>query len=533
MTTEPLASKQDMATVGKMSRPSVVILTLILVLILATAIRWPMLSRAERHLDSDLAVDGLTLREFLNEGQWRWHYPGTPHIGTLPVLLSLPAVTMLGDGSASLVFAGLVANLLLISAIFLLVNRQNGLTPAVLTGLILAAGGLGQVWLSARVTGGHLLASAWLAWAWVAWLRIVKSRKVWPWLLLSLYCSAGLWVDSLFAMCLPGLGLASLIMAWISRREIALNRRFLQATVFLIALPFGPLLNHMLGDAYNAYGSQFEITTDPSALRQHTQLLVLECLPRLILGRTFKAGSTGIQMTHLKPIDWATVNFAQAAVLAGVAILVCLLILRTLTTDQKNKVEQNDDCSEIQLLWLGNILTAVITVAAFRFNKNIYNADNYRYLVLLIPLAGMTYGQMAGRGRFHVLRQTLLFIFACILATDVVLWQHANGFRGRSPQQLQPSLSELLQKHDLINYTFEADYWEVYRGLYLVNKPLTQARPFGFFPNRFPEKAPTSPQLLVISRSPTSIQMLQQAKAEGARLKFTDLGFEVYERKAD
>ena len=49
--------------------------------------RIPLVVAAPAHLDSDLAVDGLTLLE-ATTGHWRWHYPGTPYIGSLPVLLS-------------------------------------------------------------------------------------------------------------------------------------------------------------------------------------------------------------------------------------------------------------------------------------------------------------------------------------------------------------------------------------------------------------------------------------------------------------
>src|SRR5687767_3092782 len=42
--------------------------------------RVPLILNAEAHLDSDLAVDGLTLLD-ATRGRWRWHYPGTPHMG--------------------------------------------------------------------------------------------------------------------------------------------------------------------------------------------------------------------------------------------------------------------------------------------------------------------------------------------------------------------------------------------------------------------------------------------------------------------
>ena len=46
-----------------------------------SASRWS--STPTIHLDSDLAVDGLTLLE-ATRGHWRWHYPGTPYMGIAP-----------------------------------------------------------------------------------------------------------------------------------------------------------------------------------------------------------------------------------------------------------------------------------------------------------------------------------------------------------------------------------------------------------------------------------------------------------------
>ena len=61
-------------------------------------IRVPLVLNAHDHLDSDLAVDGLTLLDAVH-GHWRWHYPGTPYMGILPMLTSLPAGPGLGGQS--------------------------------------------------------------------------------------------------------------------------------------------------------------------------------------------------------------------------------------------------------------------------------------------------------------------------------------------------------------------------------------------------------------------------------------------------
>ena len=57
----------------------------------------PLVLNAHDHMDSDLAVDGLTLLDAVN-GHWRWHYPGTPYMGILPMLV-LPAGPGVGSGT--------------------------------------------------------------------------------------------------------------------------------------------------------------------------------------------------------------------------------------------------------------------------------------------------------------------------------------------------------------------------------------------------------------------------------------------------
>ena len=504
-------------------------------LILALFLRWPMMTAAERHLDSDLAVDGLTLRQFVAEGRWRWHYPGTPHIGTAPVLLSLPAVAIWGEEPASLVFAGVAGNLLLIAGVYLLVLRTYGSTPAFFSGLILAAGGLGQVWLSGRVTGGHLLAAAWLAWAWLGWSYLIQSKKIWPWAPFGLFCSLGLWVDSIFLLSLPALGVASLAEAWARRDTIKIQARIKQALVFIAMLPIGPGLLK-LGDGVNVYGAQFELTHDTAVLKQHARLLVLECLPRLVFGRTLKMGSPEIALTHQKPADYLSPTAAGAFVWISIFIVISLFILVD-KIDSPTKRPINA-ASWSMSLWLGQITIFLLNIIAFKFNKNIYNADNYRYLVLLLPTVGLLCGLLATTGRHVFLRRLLLATLATFMSTDVILWQSQNSLRPSpfqssklSPGPETNGLVTLLKNPDSpINGTFEADYWEVYRSLYLARRPVTLGRPFGFFPNRFQPESPTQPRFVVITKSPTSMQIMPQLRAESARLILSQFGLEIYDR---
>ena len=519
-------------------------LALTLIILAAFVIRWPMMVYAYKHLDSDLAVDGLTLRDFVQNGNWRWHYPGTPHIGTLPVLISLPAVALWGEGPASLVFAGIAANILLILAIYLLVNSAYGRVSAILASLVLAAGGLGQVWLSARVTGGHLLSAAWLAWAWLFWTHLIDTKSLKSWAGLGLFCAIGIWIDSIFLLGIAGLGLSSVIMAWRDRSTIPIKHRSIQALLFIAMLPIGPSISK-LGDGVNVYGSQFEITTDSSALKEHARILLTECLPRLILGRTLQTGSPEIAMTHLKPLDYLSSNAPIVMVLtmSGVVILLAWLKLISSRSSQKSSKSSSDPQPDwVTPLWSGLTFTGLLTLSAFELNKNIFNADNYRYLVPLIPLLGMTYGLLSSAGPMLRQRRFLLILLSLLLALDVYFWQQANGFHPLFETDTVKK-SEPINNKDVVSLltdpqpgplpaitdTFEADYWETYRALYLAKKPISMGKPFGFFPNRFPNESPANPRFVLITNSSASLQMLPLIRAEGAKL-FSDKRVMVYDR---
>jgi hypothetical protein len=181
-------------------------------------------------------------------------------------------------------------------------------------------------------------------------------------------------------------------------------------------------------------------------------------------------------------------------------------------------------------------------LSAFELNKKIFNADNYRYLVPLIPLLGMTYGLLSSAGPMLGQRRFLLILLTVLLALDVHFWQQANGFhplfhtvidKKPEPSSSKDVVSLLTDSQPgplpAITDTFEADYWETYRALYLAQKPISMGKPFGFFPNRFPNESPANPRFVLITNSPASLQMLPLIRAEGAKL-FSDKRVMVYDR---
>ncbi len=88
-------------------------------------IRILLILNAEDHLDSDLAVNGLTLLDAVH-GHWRWHYPGTPYMGILPMLSSYPQALVWGANPISLVSGGTVIWVLVVVSTFWLAWQAFG-----------------------------------------------------------------------------------------------------------------------------------------------------------------------------------------------------------------------------------------------------------------------------------------------------------------------------------------------------------------------------------------------------------------------
>src|SRR3954465_5242809 len=105
------------------SRSALVWLALAIVWVIL--VRVPMVLNAEIHLDSDLAVDGLTLLDAVR-GRWRWHYPGTPYMGIGPVFLSWIQGKIWGVTPITLVSGGAAAHVLIVLATFALGWRVFG-----------------------------------------------------------------------------------------------------------------------------------------------------------------------------------------------------------------------------------------------------------------------------------------------------------------------------------------------------------------------------------------------------------------------
>ena len=257
---------------------------------LALAIAWvilvrvPMVLNAGAHLDSDLAVDGLTLIDAVN-GHWRWHYPATPFIGILPVLLSWPQAMIWGPRPVTLVSGGVVAYVLVVLATFAMNRRAFGPSVAAWGLVPLAFASTGTIWLSGRVTGGHLMAAAWHA----ARSRSCPTHaagRVGPVGGPGALVRAGA-LPRLDVRREPGRGVVAAGLGWWWSEGPEADRAAV-ACVLAFGLAAGVgVAPGCIGewvDPHDAYQGQFEPDTRAETIARNARILAMDCLPRLVAG---------------------------------------------------------------------------------------------------------------------------------------------------------------------------------------------------------------------------------------------------------
>jgi len=474
-------------------------------------IRVPLVLNAEDHLDSDLAVDGLTLLDAIH-GTWRWHYPGTPHIGILPMFFSYPQALVWGASAVTLVSGGTVIWLSLVAATFWLAWKAYGRTVAGWAILPLVFSAPGTIWLSGRITGGHLLTLVWHTLALVGLHACLTRGGRLRAAGLGLWCGLGLYLDTMFLFTIAALVAAALFARFAHGRS---RSEVITAGIVVAAMIAG-LLPREIGrraDSFDAYPSQFELTLDRPAVLEHGRLLALHCLPRLIagielydleqqivgpdhpLGGRSLAGSG---KRHTIVARWVDEGSAVLLLAAFVIGFIRLLRDPAHTLDPARKAVDRGVC------W-----SSLLIVAGFLANRNIFDSDNYRYLIyLLTPWAlglGLSFDDWARRGRFGRLGACLAagLVAAGMTSTSFRWYQ---GDRGYITERAMPVRVRVQPWSELIaltqprsgsarktfHYTVPDDvthvfggYWDVYRIAFLSAGRVVGI-PFPMYPNRFP-----------------------------------------------
>jgi hypothetical protein len=473
-------------------------------------IRVPLVVNAEDHLDSDLAVDGLTLLDAVN-GHWRWHFPGTPHIGILPILLSYPQALIWGANPITLVSGGTVIWTLVVASTFWLAWKVFGLEVAGWAIVPLCFSSLGTIWLSGRITGGHLVCLVWHALAFVG-LYVCLKQGGWACAaLLGLWCGLGLYLDAMFAFTLAGL-IPAVIFAWFRGGRYRVGLRL--AAVFVAALLGGvaPREIGQLVDPYDAYPSQFALTTERGPLLDHVRLLGFRCLPRLISGselNTFGEISAENDGGVSRLMAWVTgqTNIARMPEpREWVALLVLAVFLIGVSWLAFDAVWAKDLPRAV--VGRGLLVSALLILGAFVVNRNIFNSDNYRYLVYLLTCWALGFGLLANdlarRGLSgRIVAWITTGIMLELMTSSAFYWyrntRHYLDFKGKPiavqaapwselmvwrPRQPGRANVRVFQVPSDVTHVF-GGYWDVYRMAFL-SKGQVIGIPYPMFPNRFP-----------------------------------------------
>ncbi|MDB5351606.1 MAG: hypothetical protein JWN86_2853 [Planctomycetota bacterium] len=481
-------------------------LCLVLAMFWVALVRLPLILNAEIHLDSDLAVDGLTLLD-ATHGHWRWHFPGTPYMGIPPILLSYPGALALGVNARSLVLGGVIAYEAVVLATFLLCWKAFGPRVAAWGLVPLAFASVGTVWLSGRVTGGHLLTLAWHVAALAMLHGLLRKGGIFRAFALGIWCGFGLYLDQMFLMTL--LTVAAIVFpAMLSGRTWAIRFGLTLACLIGFAIGVVPRFLGERSDPHDAYEGQFSTIFRPETngplkgqvdrdrvktlLKNHASLFVLECLPRLISGHLLtgtefptepppRSLAGGAPAKPAEPLHWLGSATIAVTIPLFFASLLALGFART-----------RDEPASASAVRFAMILSAGLVTGGFLISTNIFNSDNYRYLVYwLLPSAvgfGLLMDSLWRRGiGGRALALLLSLGLAGILTIDTFQWYRGFGWIDDKVQPHQrvlhdPAL-EYLQGHPRVTSIF-GGYWDVYRLQFLLGGHV-EGLPFPNYPDRY------------------------------------------------
>jgi len=462
---------------------------LLLAMAWVAACRVPLVLNAGVHLDSDLAVEGLTLAE-ATHGHWRWHYPTATYMGIIPLLLSYPQALIWGATPYTLVSGGTVAYEAVVLATFLLAWRAFGPRVAAWGLVPLAFSSTGTLWLSGRVYGGHLLAAAWHAGAFLLLFGCLSRGGLRRAALLGFWCGLGIYLDKMLTITVAALVPTALGAWWAGGRPI---RALRCAPAFALALVVG-YLPHAIGarlDPYDNYNEQFAPILDGAVLVEHARILTLECLPRLVAGHLLP----GMQADSgnpplMKPVSGLLRRPDPAA--DPVAYAATALALGTFGLAIGALFARRDVAGTA--VCRGLLLASGAVLAGFVLNRNIFNSDNYRYLVYLLAPGSIGFGlaldALARRGwRGIAAAIGLAAALALTMTLDLAHYYQRYGWidpAGRPVRRpLRDPVLDWLKGHPAVT-DLRGDYWDVYR-LSFLTAGRVRGVPYPNYPGRFPE----------------------------------------------
>jgi hypothetical protein len=419
---------------------------------------------------------------------------------------------------------------------FVLAGRSFGQRVAIASLVPLTFASTGTIWLSGRITGGHLLVTSWSAVAWLLVGEVIRLRSPALYAALGVWCGLGLYLDSMFLMTLAGMLVASMLaLIWSVRNRAVMRSSTLKFLVFILCFSAGasPVYLGRRFEPHDAYHEQFAASIQPDLLVAHGRILLFDCLPRLIAGHRlpgFEADpdprllGTGapVQRQPLHQAGFKPVPVLTTVISLGLFAASLLALSRAAWRSERPASR-----------WLasGMLASSLAVAAGFVANRNVFNADNYRYLVLLLIPWSLGFGlwldgclRRSGPPRW--IGAASVVALAVLFTTDTAAWYRQLDWVDhrllpvRRPLD-DPALHWLMDHPEVESIL--GGYWDVYR-LSFLSGGTVRGVPFAVFPDRFPEWSRDlpggRPETLLARQTPEGRLFLDSALRERGEVLF-------------
>ncbi len=251
-----------------------------------------------------------------------------------------------------------------------------------------------------------------------------------------------------------------------------------------------------------------------AAIQEHVRLLVLHCLPRLIAGTELydldrKTASNAGVFRGL--VLWVAGDRTSTGISRAKEWLAILMLLGLGVTVARLARDSARSAEPARRAISGGVLgSALLIVAAFLVNRNIFNSDNYRYLIYLLtpwslgfglvldePVAPKALRSRGGLGRRGIPGRGDELVHIDLVSRYTSLhqqaWRCGQGpastlvGAGRSGTSESPAQSTGRARFAIpsdVTHVF-GGYWDVYRIAFLSGKQVVGI-PFSIVPESVP-----------------------------------------------
>jgi hypothetical protein len=267
---------------------------------------------------------------------------------------------------------------------------------------------------------------------------------------------------------------------------------------------------------------------------------VLDCLPRLFAGHRLPGLEADPDPTLLGtggPIQQTVGRGKTGDNRAALAVTVLSLGSFVAALVGLCTVAVRDHGAGERAAAVGLLAMSIAIAAGFLVNRNIFNSDNYRYLVLLlIPWAiGLgSFINRAGRAPEWGMPIALAAVGLSVLFTaDTAAWYRRLGWVDEKLVPVRrrvdhPAL-RWLDEHPEVRALY-GDYWDVYRLAFLTSGKV-RGVPFPIFPNRFPEWSAGlrggRPETILARPTRDGQYFLNAALRDGGKIVHQGRGFSI------